>query len=275
MSEMTTFSNMTDSKSIVRFVRDIERHPCLYNLKSFQYTDRDLKRQTWIHIAKRLNATVAECKEKWRKIRTAYSRSLKPKYLNGVRTPSRPYYLASYLKFITPTKKRSSIKRKPFLPPSKNKKIPPNFIKKDIKNENEPKHVSKSTDSEDELDIQEDNPFEPCEQMFSEEDSNSSGNDDDEVIEIISKNDTRIVKQETIEVNKNKTKEVKQARNKNNHNCDTIHKRCSYCANIERKPRKMFLFSILPEIEDFTDQQMRIFRRGLIDLIDKCKFSEA
>lgn len=38
---------------------------------------------------------------------------------------------------------------------------------------------------------------------------------------------------------------------------------------IEGKPRKMFLLSMLPDVEALTEPEMRIFRREVISVIDK------
>nr|XP_034836858.1 uncharacterized protein LOC117993214 [Maniola hyperantus] len=296
MSGMYGFARMSDSKSVVQFVKDIENQPCLYNTKSHEYVNHALKRKTWMHIAKKWNCTVAECKEKWRKIRTAYSRSLKPKYRDNKRLPTRPYYLASYLKFITPTKHS--------VPPSKSN---------DIKTEMTPHEENDALeDSDNKLDEDE-----QSDEMLEDNDCFNSDND-----EFFNDNNTSM-DEETIsnEVNKtrepnkvrnnfisimecidtitndvknpkirkshvilkdmkgtiknkvNKTKEAEESKisNSNNHISE---QRCSYCVNIESKPRKMLLFSLLPDIEALTEHQMRTFRRELIDLIDKCKYGE-
>ncbi|XP_023954859.1 uncharacterized protein LOC112058333 [Bicyclus anynana] len=256
------FSNMSDSKSIVRFVKDIERHPCLYNRKCIQYVDRVLKRQTWMHIAKRLNTTVAECKEKWRKIRTAYGRSLKPRYLNGVRVPSKPYYLASYLKFITPNdkEKRNLTGRKHFIiSTNQPKKLPE--IKAEVENIDE-------SDTEDGFDDNFDGKSDPI-------NTNNEFEQDDIVYDVGTVDiviDKEVVNTgPSIEVHK--TKETNKSCSIKNHDVDFDDiKRCSYCVNVENKPRKMFLFSVFPDIESLSDNQMRCFRRELLDLIDKCKY---
>ncbi|XP_045780022.1 kinesin-related protein 4-like [Maniola jurtina] len=295
MSGMYGFARMSDSKSVVQFVKDIENQPCLYNTKSHEYVNHALKRKTWMHIAKKWNCTVAECKEKWRKIRTAYSRSLKPKYRDNKRLPTRPYYLASYLKFITPTKNS--------VPPSKNN---------DIKTEMKPDEVNDMLeDSDEKIDTQD----EQSDEML--EDNDCFNSDDDEFFddndismdeETIS-NENKMKESKKVKVGNNfitimgsldnVTNNVKSHKIKNNHailkdrkgaiknevitkedrkskirNNHTSEQRCSYCANIESKPRKMLLFSLLPDIEALTEQQMRSFRRELIDLIDKCKYGE-
>lgn len=45
--------------------------------------------------------------------------------------------------------------------------------------------------------------------------------------------------------------------------------RNSYSDDIECNPRKMFLLSMLPDIETLTESEMRIFRREVISTIDK------
>lgn len=44
--------------------------------------------------------------------------------------------------------------------------------------------------------------------------------------------------------------------------------RNSYSDDIEGNPRKMFLLSLLPDVESLTEQEMRIFRREVINVVD-------
>nr|XP_034836857.1 uncharacterized protein LOC117993213 [Maniola hyperantus] len=109
MSDATIFSKMAGTEAMVRFVKEIERHPCLYDQRSLEYSNRELRRKTWTEIAKKYNSTVKECKDKWVKIRIAYVRTLRPGYnKERPRNPRSTYYLADHLQFITPGKNNSS-----------------------------------------------------------------------------------------------------------------------------------------------------------------------
>lgn len=44
--------------------------------------------------------------------------------------------------------------------------------------------------------------------------------------------------------------------------------RNSYSDDIEGNPRKMFLLSLLPDVESLSEQEMRIFRREVISVVD-------
>lgn len=84
----------------VRFVQDIEKHPSLYNYSLPEYSQRHSTELAWKAIAKKHHMTVSECKEKWRNLRTTFSRKLKGS-LTGT-GPMKQYYLHDHMKFIIP-----------------------------------------------------------------------------------------------------------------------------------------------------------------------------
>ncbi|XP_055838687.1 uncharacterized protein LOC129906788 isoform X2 [Episyrphus balteatus] len=106
------FNTMKDDPDTnVHFVRTIECYPCLYNRQCKEYSNKTKQDETWKEIAKNFDATVFECKERWKNLRACYSRHLKLKNIS-VTTGSqkKPYYLAEHLDFLKPfTKSRNQI----------------------------------------------------------------------------------------------------------------------------------------------------------------------
>lgn len=109
-------------------------------------------------------------------------------------------------------------------------------------------------------------------QVFLSEDSNLDDNDDydEDNDEIKGYTNLEI---ETIDTTSNEGSKTKDKGSENRNENDTsscqMDKPRPFSENIEFNPRKMFLFSLLPDIEDLNEQQMRLFRRDVIKLIDK------
>ncbi|XP_023954858.1 uncharacterized protein LOC112058331 [Bicyclus anynana] len=259
MSKTNVFANTSDTKTIVRFVKEIERHPCLYDRKSPKYMDRDLKRRTWIYVAKKANSTVAECKDKWTKIRTAYVRTLRPSYVNGVCTYSRPYYLASHLKFIPPVKTKVTC----LASTSRNKQEDTNKVET---------NVEELVESEDNLDSE--NEKTSQHQIFLDEENNSVDSDDDHDDDDDAEDDgikgydNILIETKDIDTKEGNKTKVKENIKKHENKCEESDIQVPYGKDFENNPRKMFLFSLLPDIQDLNDEQMKSFRREVIKLIE-------
>ncbi|KAM3960028.1 uncharacterized protein ACR2FA_005952 [Aphomia sociella] len=184
----------TKGKDIIDFVREVKKRPCLYDNTQKEYSNAAFTKPAWREIASKLNTTVIDCKEKWRKIRVAFMRSVKQ--LQSDNPPNRPYWLADHLQFLLPFMQmylKSGDKLKIITPPQVRKK------------------------------------------------------EDDELNDNIDK----------ILNSSNITKMTDPPRGIKRHQDST-----------EYTPRKMFLLSLLPEVESFSEQEMRIFRRNVVNLMD-------
>ncbi|KAL4084301.1 hypothetical protein QTP88_028126 [Uroleucon formosanum] len=90
-----------DCEKMVQLVKRIENHPCLFDYNRAEYSNDTVKTAAWHEIAKEINLSVAECKEKWQNIRGRYLRQLKDVPPGGSGT-KRKNYLSDYLHFIDP-----------------------------------------------------------------------------------------------------------------------------------------------------------------------------
>lgn len=200
--------------------------------------------------------TVPECRDRWRKIRISFMRSLKQQA--STKPPMRPYYLTEELHFLHPF---LSIRPKTYA-----KEKPPN----DSKMEVEPV---------------------PTENHDSSDDSASSASFEAESIELVHDMNTDAGINRVAEINRTpeiirspeniRTPEINRVTYNDNTmpkimNCSVENGhgrqhggRNSYSDDIECSPRKMFLLSMLPDIEQLTEAEMRIFRREVISTIDK------
>ncbi|KAE9521907.1 hypothetical protein AGLY_017714 [Aphis glycines] len=68
---------MNEQLANIKFVEEVEKHELLYNYNLPGYSRKDLTEKAWHEIAAKVNMTAAECKEKWRNLRTVFTRKMK------------------------------------------------------------------------------------------------------------------------------------------------------------------------------------------------------
>ncbi|KAI5643467.1 alcohol dehydrogenase transcription factor myb/SANT-like domain-containing protein [Phthorimaea operculella] len=76
------------------FIKLVEEHECIYNHTSKPQE----KAAAWQEIAEAIGKSVHECKEKWHRLRTAFTRSLR----TSLTSQNKPYYLHDQLSFLIP-----------------------------------------------------------------------------------------------------------------------------------------------------------------------------
>ncbi|XP_044755111.1 uncharacterized protein LOC123314063 [Coccinella septempunctata] len=97
-----------DVQSSISFVKLVEQNLCLWNYKLKIYCRTDLTGVVWKEIAEKLKETEQVCRDRWKNIRTAYGRSLKPPKSGSGFKSKKPYYLATHLDFLRPYMKGAS-----------------------------------------------------------------------------------------------------------------------------------------------------------------------
>ncbi|XP_065084186.1 uncharacterized protein LOC135706495 [Ochlerotatus camptorhynchus] len=88
----------------VRFAKFIRRYPCLYDYSCRTHSSRVETDSAWRDISVEFNASVRDCKLRWKNIRTVFRRHLFGSV--GI-TPKKDYYLSDALKFLVPLMKVS------------------------------------------------------------------------------------------------------------------------------------------------------------------------
>ncbi|KAF5276415.1 hypothetical protein FQR65_LT16337 [Abscondita terminalis] len=88
----------------IQFCEEVQQYETLFNYRRSDYCNRSAQDQAWEKIAKKFNANVTECKDRWKNIRGSYS-----KYKAKLKTKSgqeakqvKEYYLAPHLLFLDP-----------------------------------------------------------------------------------------------------------------------------------------------------------------------------
>ncbi|XP_072397090.1 uncharacterized protein [Diabrotica undecimpunctata] len=99
-----------DSFFNINFVRVIESRPCIWNYNLQEYSKRNVTEKAWVEIAKEVNDTVPNCRERWRNIRTAFLRSLKAPPSGSGKNSKKKYYLSQCLEFLLPYTKSKNHK---------------------------------------------------------------------------------------------------------------------------------------------------------------------
>ncbi|XP_047038056.1 uncharacterized protein LOC124643223 [Helicoverpa zea] len=83
--------------SASNFVHVVQQYPCLYNNKLPEYLRKDVTDKAWSEVAQKTNTSVADCQTRWRNIRNGFVRSLKPNTKQ-----KKLYYLHEELQFVVP-----------------------------------------------------------------------------------------------------------------------------------------------------------------------------
>ncbi|XP_014281544.1 uncharacterized protein [Halyomorpha halys] len=92
-----------DPEFNIRFVKCVEKQPCLYNYNVIEYSNRDEQERAWQDVAFEMKATVADCKNKWKNLRGSLTRYLlRSRAPQFGEKPVKPYYMYEALSFLLP-----------------------------------------------------------------------------------------------------------------------------------------------------------------------------
>ncbi|XP_014239922.1 transcription factor Adf-1-like [Cimex lectularius] len=98
-----------DVSSAISFVNIVEQYPCLWNCSLKSYSRTDITSEAWKKIAEKIKDTEQNCRDRWKNIRTAFGRSMRPPKSGSGGKSKKPYYLATYLHFLRPYMKGASM----------------------------------------------------------------------------------------------------------------------------------------------------------------------
>ncbi|XP_055848581.1 uncharacterized protein LOC129913764 [Episyrphus balteatus] len=222
---------MSDQSLNLKFVKEVEKREILYNFNLPGYSRKDLVEKNWQEIADIVNLPISECKEKWRNVRTVFIRKMKP-LPNGSRR-RKAYYLADAMKFCIPYIKILA---------------PPNF-----ENYTQYDITQYDTNTTQNMVVKS--------ERYDEYDDNSGSIED--LAEIYPP-------EEASEQNECPAKKQKLETPTTTTTQSEVVATTSSCNRIEQKEAiKMFLLSLIPEVENFSDSQMKQFKRRIFGVIDE------
>ncbi|XP_055676533.1 uncharacterized protein LOC129785891 [Lutzomyia longipalpis] len=244
----------------VRLVRLVKQNPCLYDFGMSEYSDREHIEKVWKKIAQEMGDNPQNVRDKWRNLRTVFLRKLKAEQ-NGQTLKCR-YYLMDEMKFIMPFVKMT---------------VPYQIASKQTTTDEEVTlDTSKNTDEDEETTtntkrrirsrrlkpvetVEEPRECEEYEVVLEEPFPQTSTASDSEkkklIRSLIHEIDTE---NETYSINYGEVKTQKR----------------KYSSSDTENPRKMFLLSLLPEMEQMTDKQMSFFRRKVLALLDDILYGD-
>ncbi|XP_026760225.2 uncharacterized protein LOC113519364 [Galleria mellonella] len=298
----------TKSEDIIEFVHEVRKRPCLYDNTKRDYSNVWYTKPAWKEISHKLNIPVIDCKEKWRKIRVAYMRSVKQ--MQSDNPPNRPYWLSEHLQFLIPFMQM-------YIKSGDKLKHGAHRSSVDKTNGIETTVVKQEEDSDSET--MDDDIEENVTTEFTKEDNNANCSSIDLFNSMKTKVpfmqtciktsdklkhsahrssvdkpngiETIVIKQEddsdleTMDDNIEENVTTEFIKEDNDVNCSSIDLFNSTETKVtdrgvkrhqdpmEYTPRKMFLLSLLPEIESLSEKEMRFFRRNIVNLMDNilCK----
>ncbi|XP_075978862.1 uncharacterized protein LOC142978342 [Anticarsia gemmatalis] len=223
----------------IQLINQIEKYEFLYNFNLPEYNRKDLVDEAWTTIAANTNMSVSDCKEKWRNIRSSFLRSMKP---SGSKV-KKPYYLTEYLKFILP-----------FLKPI-------NVDNAEEGHYNEQQASNGNTDPQVIVSFIKEEPDE------FENDVHTENNTETGILNDLLTRQPPVMRKRRrfIPVGRRNLAEMSKLRGKitSNYQNDST--------NNSNHALKMFLMSLLPELDTMTEDQIRLFKIKSMMLIDDIK----
>ncbi|XP_049947283.1 uncharacterized protein LOC126455572 [Schistocerca serialis cubense] len=86
----------------IKFVAEIEKRPELYDYTRSEYSRKDITEKAWTEVSEQVGMTVGECKERWKNLRAVFVRHLKPGLGDSAFKRKKPYYLTEAMQFTLP-----------------------------------------------------------------------------------------------------------------------------------------------------------------------------
>ncbi|KAF0714936.1 MADF domain-containing protein, partial [Aphis craccivora] len=88
--------------SLFWLIELLKKYPELYNYTLKSYSKRNITDKAWNEVAAEVKLTVNECKEKWKNLRSAFVRHMKPPASGSSSKNKKPYYLTEFMQFALP-----------------------------------------------------------------------------------------------------------------------------------------------------------------------------
>ncbi|XP_054729041.1 uncharacterized protein LOC129238030 [Anastrepha obliqua] len=248
---------LQDQKFNIRLVRTVKKYPILYNSDLKDYTRRDCRERAWIDVAEELNSDPKPLQKKWQNFRTIFVRKLKQIQMGE---SVQQYYLYDDLKFITPYLKKS---------------YDPEGIESTVKKrkhkgyEEDDKHYDTDTDQSAEENA-----------MINENDDNDDliYLEEEDPVEVSSPKKIKISNSsedeaEVCDIEDFTNRETEMRLNNSVSNkfitpTSSDGPKHSYLENNDNAKRQ-FVLSLLPDLSEMTNSQMRKFKCKVLLLVEK------
>ncbi|CAH2239872.1 uncharacterized protein LOC120631555 isoform X2 [Pararge aegeria] len=206
----------------LNLVKEIEKHPCLYNYTMVGYSFKDVSDKAWNDVSEAVQLSVNECRERWKNLRAVYVRH--KKYAKNGMGTRKPYYLEEAMEFTLPY----------------------------IKTLNPTSAYTSSTASNDTIYDDQDEDTKPLCQIQSPETNLREATPPPQG-PLNNQSSKKRPNEENNDFPENLTSKISKI-------TDSL--------NPQKDANTLFLLSLLPDLNEMSSQQIRTFKKKVLDLID-------
>ncbi|XP_050498417.1 uncharacterized protein LOC126879445 [Diabrotica virgifera virgifera] len=251
---------MCDQELNIKFVREIEKYEALYNNTLSDYSRKDVTDKAWQNVAAVVNMSVADCKEKWRNLRTVFIRKIKP-LPSGSVAKRRAYYLEEAMQFILPFVKTSALSTPRDLPSVAH--LCSASTNEDIGEEETPDDMLSIEIKTEITDFTVPLPPQAPQTMCL--DTSSAP-----ILPPRSETNSISVKRLATEVDRSVAEYFQAKKRKLSDVTSTKMTSDATSTKIEQQESlRMFLISLLPELEELNHNQIKLFKRRVLSVLDE------
>ncbi|XP_046399476.1 uncharacterized protein LOC124165970 [Ischnura elegans] len=247
---------MNDQELNMKLVEEVEKHEVLYNYKLPGYSRKDVTEKAWKEVSVELGLPAQDCKEKWRNLRTVFMRKMKPSP-SGSGGKKKAYYLENAMQFCLPFIKT-------VIPPSTGNLPTPPYTAQPSTRDNEGsetqvEELGESTNAPQNSPSMSPSILDDPPQHQTENPPASSSPKSTSQIQMKkNKSPESLADQSVADYFK-----AKKAKLLSNAKADTSNQKIDRLQGI-----KMFLLSLIPELEELSDSQIKLFKRQVLRVID-------
>ncbi|CAK1582290.1 unnamed protein product [Parnassius mnemosyne] len=257
----------------IKFVQEVEKHACLYNYKLPEYMRKNTIDRTWAEIGNKFQITGSEAKEKWKNLRSVFVRHLKPPKSGAGTAQKKPYYLADFMQFTIPFIKTAgkpsgnlneTIEDNDTLQPQSPELCEQTQFTESVPTSTQSisqQHSSLPSTSTQSISQQQSSLPSTSTQSISQQHSSLPPTSTQSILRHqlppATSNKRKRKKLEETQAEQDIAAYFKLKRSKIIENCDST-----------ENSNKMFLLSLLSDVNKLNDNQRRLFKRRVLELID-------
>ncbi|XP_067637593.1 uncharacterized protein [Eurosta solidaginis] len=258
-----------DTNFNVRLVKTIKKFPILYNPEHKDYTNREARETAWIEIGDELSCDPRILQRKWQNFRTVFLRKLKRRDAGDYE--NNEYYLYKYLKFLIPHLKN------PYWKDYMNKS-PKKYLNKEHKNDEDGQNKYETFSNHS---LEDDNAIQETDDNndYYEEDIDAMLMDTKPKIQWSESSDKdEFVAEDDVNFERELNEMSRDYDFGNRPTTPTIDYASSSTVNSYKRkllqtveecdPKRQFLMSLLPDLNEMTKSQLRHFKSNVLLIVE-------
>ncbi|XP_046409110.1 uncharacterized protein LOC124174001 [Ischnura elegans] len=248
---------MNDQELNIKLVGEVEKHEVLYNYKLPGYSRKGVTEKAWKEVSVELALPAQDCKEKWRNLRTVFMRKMKPS-ASGSGGKKKAYYLENAMQFCLPFIKT-------VIPPSMGYLPTPPCTTQPSTGANECSETQVEDLEDESTNAPQNSPSvspsildDPPQHQTEKTPASSSPTSTSQILKKKNKSPESLADQSVADYFK-----AKKAKLLSNAKADTSNQKIDRQHGV-----KMFVLSLIPELEELSDSQIKLFKRQVLRVID-------